>query len=222
MMDEKTKKLVTMAMLCALSYVVMFVGRFPLVPAVGFLTYDPKDVIIVIGGFLYGPLESFLISLIVSLVEMVTTSDTGPIGLIMNILSTCAFACTAAFIYKKLHTIKGAIIGLIGGCAVMAAVMMLWNYLITPIYMGYPRDLVAEMLLPAFLPFNLIKGGLNAAITIFLYKPAVKALRAAKLVPESKGENTAVKGKISIGATILALAILATCIVIVLVFQGVI
>ena len=115
MMDEKTKKLVTMAMLCALSYVVMFVGRFPLVPAVGFLTYDPKDVIIVIGGFLYGPLESFLISLIVSLVEMVTASDTGPIGLIMNILSTCAFACTAAFIYKKLHTIRGAVIGLIGG-----------------------------------------------------------------------------------------------------------
>ncbi len=221
-MDEKTKKLVTMAMLCAISYVVMYIGRFPLIPAVGFLTYDPKDVIIAIGGFLYGPLEAFLISLIVSLIEMITASDTELTGMMMNVLSTCSFACTASFIYKKMRTIRGAIIGLVSGCAVMAAVMLLWNYLITPIYLRQPRELIAEMLLPAFLPFNLIKGGLNAAITIFLYKPVVKALRAAGLVPESRGAGTTAKRTISVGAMILAAAILVTCVVTVLVFQGVI
>ena len=51
--------------------------------------------------------------------------------------------------------------------------------------MGYPRDAVADMLLPVFLPFNLLKGGLNAAFTMMLYKPVVSALRAARLVPES-------------------------------------
>ena len=81
-------------------------------------------------------MTSFLISLIVSLIEMVTVSETGPIGCIMNILSTCCFACTAAFIYKKQHTMKGAITGLVAGCLLTTAVMLLWNYLITPIYMG--------------------------------------------------------------------------------------
>ena len=51
--------------------------------------------------------------------------------------------------------------------------MTLWNYLIAPIYMGYPREAIVELLIPAFIPFNLIKGGMNAAITMLLYKPVV-------------------------------------------------
>ena len=60
--------------------------------------------------------------------------------------------------------------------------MLLWNYWIAPIYMGYPREAVAALLLPAFLPFNLIKGGLNAAITLVLYKPVVTALKRSRLI----------------------------------------
>ena len=70
----------------------------------------------------------------------------------MNILSTCAFACTASAIYRKKRTLAGAVAGLAAGCAVMVSAMLLWNYLITPLYMGYPREAVAELLLPAFLP----------------------------------------------------------------------
>ena len=148
-------------MLCAIAYVVMAVGR---IPVVEFLSYDPKDVIICIGGFLLGPLTAFVISVVVSLVEMVTVSSTGPIGLLMNIISTCAFACTASLIYQKKRSMAGAVMGLAAGCATMAAAMMLWNYLITPLYMGYPREAVAELLIPMFLPFNLLKGGHRSAL----------------------------------------------------------
>ena len=209
-MKRDTKKLTTIAMMCALAYIVMFVARIP----------DPKDVVIAIGGFLFGPLTSFVISAVVSLVEMFTVSETGFWGLLMNILSSCSFACTAAFLYKKRHNRKGAVIGLISGVAAMVAVMMLWNYLITPIYMGYPRAAVAELLLPAFLPFNLLKGGLNAAITILLYKPVVTALRKAGLAPESKGDAGAPQG--SLGVTLAALMALVTCVLLVLVMKGVI
>lgn len=47
----------------------------------------------------------------------------------------------AAFIYKRKHTLKGAITGLIVGCLSATAVMLLWNFLITPIYMGVPGQL---------------------------------------------------------------------------------
>ena len=33
----------------------------------------------------------------------------------------------------------------------MVTVMMVWNYLVTPLYMGYPREAVVELLIPAFL-----------------------------------------------------------------------
>ncbi|MDD4297379.1 MAG: ECF transporter S component, partial [Ruminiclostridium sp.] len=167
-MQTQTKKITVIAMLSAIAYLVMVVGRIPIVL---FLKYDPKDVIITIGGFLFGPLTAFTMSALVSSVEMLTVSTTGFIGLLMDIISSCSFACTAAIIYKKKHNYKGAILGLIAGWLVTTATMLLWNYLITPIYLGYPREAVVELLIPAFLPFNLLKGGLNASIAMLIYKP---------------------------------------------------
>lgn len=215
-MNTKTRKLTLIAMFCAIAYVVMVVAR---IPVVLFLKYEPKDVILTIGGFLLGPLASAAISVVVSFVEMFTVSDTGIIGFVMNVLSSCSFACTAAVIYKKKHTLKGAVIGLISGCAVMVGVMLLWNYFITPLYMGYPREAVAELLLPAFLPFNLLKGGLNAGFTILLYKPVATALRKAHLAPESLGGGQESKGG-RVGILLAAGVLLITCILLVLVMQG--
>lgn len=206
-MQGKTKKVTTVSMLCALSYVVMLVGRFPLIPAVSFLKYDPKDVIIVIGGFLFGPLTAFLISVVVSLVEMVTVSGTGPIGLVMNILSTAAFACPAAWIYKKDHTLRGGLWGLLLGVCSMVAVMLLWNYGITPLYMKIPREQVAGMLLPVFLPFNLLKGALNAALTMVLYKPVSRVLKKAGMMPTPEQSDKETKW----GVWLMALLVFASC-----------
>ena len=103
----------------------------------------------------------------------------------------------------------------------MIIVMLLWNYFLTPIYMGYPREAVAKMLPTVFLPFNALKGGLNAAITMLLYKPVVITLRKASLIPQSKASPEQAK-KISPGVIAISLALLATCIVLVLVLSGVI
>lgn len=213
-----TKKLTVAAMLCALAYIVMAIGR---VPVVLFLSYDPKDVIIALGGLIWGPMISFAVSLIVSFIEMITISSTGWIGLIMNVISTCSFACTAAFIYKKKRTLSGAVIGLAVGAVTAITVMMLWNYLITPLYMGYPREAVVELLLPAFLPFNLLKSGLNAALTFLLYRPVVSALKSTGLIDKTKSKN-AEKRKTNIGLIILAVAIIVTCVLFILSLNGVI
>ena len=202
-------------MLCAIAYAVMFVCRIPITL---FLKYEPKDVIITMGGFMFGPLTSLLVSVVVSAVEMFTTSETGWIGLIMNILSSCSFSCIAALIYKRRHTVSGAVIGLISGCLLMTAVMLLWNYLVTPLYMGCSREDVAELLIPAFLPFNLLKGGMNTAITLFLYKPVVTALRKAHLIERSSDTE---KSGLKIGLLIVAAALLITCILLALMLAGV-
>jgi len=47
---------------------------------------------------------------------------------------------------------------------------MVWNYFVTPIFMGMPRAAVAPMIFPIILPFNLIKSGVNSLITFLLYK----------------------------------------------------
>ena len=88
--------------------------------------------------------------------------------------------------------------------------MILWNWLVTPIYQGMPRAAIAEMLLPVFLPFNLTKALMNGALTMFLYKPVVVALRKAHLVPESSGTDQGSKNRnIVISVVALFLAITA-------------
>lgn len=210
--DQKIKNMVLLSMLTAIAYVIVALIR---IPVVGFLSYEPKDVVITIGGFLIGPLASFIVSVLVSLLEMVTFSQTGPIGCLMNLISTCSFACTASFVYKKKRTLNGAIVGLAIGATVMTGVMLLWNWLITPLYMGVSRAVVQTMLVPMFLPFNLLKAGLNTAFILILYKPLVIALRKAKLIPSS-GKT----GSSKIGLYLLAVGLLATCVFLLLVFQG--
>ena len=83
-MKSKTQKITTIAMLCAIAYIVTAVGR---IPVVLFLKYDPKDVIITLGGLIWGPFTAFIVSVIVSFIEMLSVSDTGIIGCVMNILS---------------------------------------------------------------------------------------------------------------------------------------
>lgn len=212
-MDKnRTKKLSTTGMLCALAYAAAAFGRVPLIL---FLKYDPKDVIIVIGGLIFGPLTSLAITLIVSVAQMFTISGTGVLGCIMNILSSCCFACPAAFLYQRKRRLSGAIAGLIWGVCCQATVMLLWNYLIAPIYMGISREDAAELLLSAFLPFNLIKGGLNAALTLLLYKPVITALRRSGLIEPSRSPG---KAQLHLGVLLAALLILITCILLILSF----
>lgn len=212
-MKLNTKKMVLLAMLSAVAFMMVALIR---IPVVLFLSYEPKDVIVTIGGFLLGPLASLVISVVVCLIEMFTISSTGIIGCIMNLLSSASFACTAAFIYKKNHTLKGAVLGLAAASALTVALMLLWNYLITPLYMtGTSREDIAAMLMPVFLPFNLLKVGFNSALTLALYKPLVGALRKTGLIPQ-----TETKGSSKVGIYVIAGILLATCILFLLVLQG--
>ena len=211
-----TRYLAVCGMFTAVAFIMVLISK--VIPNVaGFLSYEPKDAIIVIAGFIFGPLTCVFVSVLTSLIEMLTISTTGPYGFLMNVVSTCAFTVPAALIYRRFHSQKGAVGGLALGVAVLAATMVAWNYIITPFYMGVDRSVVAGMLASVFLPFNLVKGGLNAAITLLLYKPIVTALRKAKLVDPGSGK----KGRFSLGFTLFALAVLATFVLLLLVMLGI-
>lgn len=218
-----TRTLVCTAMLCAVAYAVMYASKniFAFMAVAGFLKFDLKDVVIAIGGFLFGPLNVVFVSVVVSLIEMITVSTTGPWGLLMNVISTCSFLCPAAYLYKKNRSYKSAVLGLVIGGVFMTATMMLWNWLVTPIYQGMPRKAIADMLIPVFLPFNLTKGLMNGALTMLLYKPIVVALRKAHLVSESSGSGESKKIN-TLAVSIVALFLAATAVFLGLVLAKVI
>ena len=101
----------------------------------------------------------------------------------------------------------------------MTVLMVLWNWLITPLYMKVPRSVVVGMLVPVFLPFNLVKGGINATLAMLLYKPVVTALRKAKLVePSSAGGKHGAK----FGVAAVSAVLLVSFVLLALVLAGVI
>lgn len=210
-----TKKITTVGMLCAMAVIANFIIHFPIIPAVSFLKYDSKDIIIVIAGFIFGPLTTLIMSAITSVLEIMYRGGT-ILDVLMNMISTCTFAITASYVYKRNHTKKGAIIGLTLGVIACTISMLIWNYVVDPIYFQMPRSAVIVML-PAIGLFNVIKCGLNMAITLFLYKPIVTILRNTNLV--EKNSQTA---SLSHDIMILAAFILLTAIVLTLSFQGMI
>lgn len=170
-----TTKLVFLAMFTAISIVLVLLIHFPIFPSAAFLEYDPADIPILIGTFLFGPWTGLLLTVVTSLIQGLTVSAAaGPIGIIMHIFATGIMVIVSGLIYSRKKTLGRAVLALVCGALAMTAAMLLWNYLITPLYMGVPREAVAGMLLPIILPFNLIKAGANCIVTFFVYKPVSK------------------------------------------------
>ncbi len=170
MKNEKLKKLVIMAMLVALSVVLIAFIHVPIIPVVSFLEYDPADIPILIGAMAYGPVAGLALTVIASVIQGIFISTTGPWGILMHIIATGTLVLVSSVIYKVRHTKSGAAIGLLCGTVAMGLVMMPANHFITPVWMGAPREVVDSLLLAGILPFNLLKAGINSVITFLVYK----------------------------------------------------
>ena len=176
---ERTRMLVSMAMLSAISIVLAYIIHIPLIPGVPYLEYDPADVTILIGTFAYGPLAGFIITVVVSIIQGMTVSAIGgPIGILMHILATGGFALLAGVLYKRDKSKKGAMIALICGSIFMVILMVICNIIFTPLYTGLSQSEVINMLVPIIIPFNVLKAGINSVITFVVYKRVSKYLHS--------------------------------------------
>lgn len=201
-----TIRLVLMAMLSAMAYIVTLIIR---IPVFSFLSYDPKNVIILVGSFLLGPIEALVISLIASFVEMITFSDTGWWGFLMNVLSTVAFILPPALLYKRKQKIWVMVLGIVMGIFCTTGVMLLWNYLVAPLYMGIPRDQIIPLLTTVFLPFNVVKGIINGAFTLLIFVPLQSILDKSNLIPAEQRLTSTKKIMLLI---LISIIVIASCI----------
>ena len=181
-MRFSAKKLAVMAVLVAISAVLVYLVHFPLFPAAAFLEYDPADIPILIGAFLYGPVAGLILTAAASVIQAFTVSAQNHVyGLIMHVIATGTLTTVSSLIYRRRKTRRMAVIGLLCGTAAMGLIMLPANHFITSAFMGVPKNVVDAMLLPVILPFNLIKAGVNSALTFLLYKAV------SRRVPHGEG-----------------------------------
>lgn len=185
-MENKTNKLVRIAVLSALSIVLVMLVKFPLIPSAPFLEYEPGDVPMLVAAFMYGPITGLLMTIIVSTIQAFTVSAAaGWVGLVMHVIATGAFVMVSGTIYRRFHTFKGAFAALAAGSICMVLVMIPSNLFFSVRFYGIPYDAVIAMLPTAILPFNLIKSLVNSLIVIFVYKPLSRFLKGANKIQKN-------------------------------------
>lgn len=168
----KTRRITVLALLSAISIVLVALIHFPIFHAVWFLEYDPADIPIIICGLFFGPFAGLMVTVVASVVQGLTVSaQSGFYGIIMHIIATGTYVTVSSLIYRRKKTMLLAIIGIAAGTIAMALAMAYANLLITPYFMNATVDDVKTLLFPFIIPFNLIKAGANGIIALMLYKP---------------------------------------------------
>ncbi|WP_342042766.1 ECF transporter S component [Bacillus sp. OTU2372] len=174
---EKRKKLnvkayVSIGMLSSIAYLLMLLN-FPLPIFPNFLFVDFSDIPALIAALVFGPLAGILVELFKNVLNYIATgSQTGvPVGHIANFVAGIVFVLPTLFVYNRLKTRKGMTIALVAGTVIMAVVMSILNYiLILPAYtmlMGFPD--MRNLVVPAILPFNILKGIMMSVIFMLLF-----------------------------------------------------
>jgi len=166
-------KLTTLGMIAAVSVVLVFFS-FPLFPSAPFLKFDFADTPLLISSIVFGPFASLAVLFIVSVIQAFLMGGDSYLGCIMHIVASGAMLVVTGLICHKKRTIGRLAVGLVFGALTMTALMIPMNYLITPLYLGghSPETLsiITSLLVPAIIPFNLIKSTVNCLLAFLVFK----------------------------------------------------
>ena len=179
-----TIMLVMAAVMSAIGVVLALYIHFPLIPAVPFLEYDPADIVIYICTYVFGIPIGIAMTVVVSVVQGLTVSgSSGPIGIVMHIISTGGFVLAAGLVYRALAPKNGSgnsnggrmvmrlAFATAAGILTTILLMTLWNILLTPIFMQIDRAVLIKEYLWLIVLFNIIKASINGVAAAVLTVP---------------------------------------------------
>ena len=163
--------------LAAVALVLVYFIHFPLIPAAPFLEYDMADVPVLLVTVLFGPLWGLSVLTAVSAVQAFMLGGNGWVGAVMHIVSSGVLVLIVGMFSRRSVRPARLAVGLLLGTLAMATVMVPMNLTLTVYFLGTPRAAVIQMLLPAIVPFNLLKAGINSALTAAVYTTLRPLLR---------------------------------------------
>ncbi len=191
----KTNKIVIIAVLSAIA-IILNLFSFPIWFVPSFYKLDFSELPAIIGAFALGPVSGVCIEAVKILLNlMLNGTATAFVGETANFIIGCTFVIPAAIIYYNKKSRKSALLALVTGVALSAAIGACLNaWLLIPTYakvFGMPVDVIIGMgtkknavvtnlttfILLLVVPFNLIKFLLVSVITMLIYKPISHLLK---------------------------------------------
>ena len=200
-------KIVKIAIFSAIASVLYRFPKFSLPFFPSFLEINFANLPLVLAGFILGPIGGSCAVLLKTLISLPTTS-TGCVGELADLLISLSVVISTSLIYKKYHTKKGAIVGLILGTFAWIGVACFCNgtFLIkfySNFYAGYggfnaivsmcqkvipsitKSNFMTMYLVYAVIPFNLLLSACCMIVTFLVYK-RISFLFQKEFVKENK------------------------------------
>ncbi|MBQ9737569.1 MAG: ECF transporter S component [Clostridia bacterium] len=199
MKNSKVQWMIKVAMLSALSMILM-IFEFP-IPFIAppFYELDFSEVPALLGSFALGPAAGIAIEVIKIVLNLVINSSiTAGVGEFANLVIGISFVLPAGLIYQNKRTKKSAILGMTVGSFAMVVMGCFLNvYMLIPAYgaaLKMPIEAFVEMgaainasvdslwklVLLCTAPFNMLKAVLVSVITMLIYKPLSPVLKLKK------------------------------------------
>lgn len=185
-MKFNTKTIVKIAIISALSYVIMLI-EIPVPFIIPFLKIDLSEIPVLLAAFSLGPISAILVELIKNTLHIFNTQTAG-VGELANFLIGISLVIPVSLVYIQNKSKKGAVIGLIVGTLSMVIFASLFNYFaLLPLYakvLGFSaKDMIdlSKNITPwikdiktfivfSIIPFNLLKGAIVSLVVIVIYK----------------------------------------------------
>ena len=164
--QERSPKQVAAIVLLILMAMVLSFVELPVVPGAEWLKYDPSGIVSLLATILYGS----WIGVAVAVTSWIPHLVTDPLGAFMNIMATVSLILVVGTVYRRKPCLMHAVLGCAAGVVVSSAVSICLNFVVTPLYMGATYEQVASLVLPALLPFNVVKALANSVVAIVSYR----------------------------------------------------
>ena len=171
----KLQRLTTVAVLAALSLVLMATLRFPIFPSAPFYEMEFSDVPVLVITALFGPLYGLVSLFIVCIIQTLTVSSaSGIIGFLMHFLSSGLMIILLTSIRKRLHGFNGIVFSGVAGVVGVVLVMIPMNLWLASSFMGLEPTAFIRDFLGVCVGFNVIKATANIVIYSVLSPAIIK------------------------------------------------
>ena len=150
-------RLAQLALLTAISIVLVALVHFPLIPGLQFLEYDPADIPILIAALLFGSGPALIVLFVASAIQAFIFGGNGWVGLVMHFVASGALVVLTSAFYHRRHKFLDAIIGLVIGSLAMTALMIPMNYIFTVHVFGTPFEIVNASMWVGIVPLDVYK-----------------------------------------------------------------
>lgn len=175
-MNPTLKKDILATLLGTLAFLIMLLVSIPVIPTASFLKYDPSGFLLLLSGALLGPACGVLSCFIKGFLYFITGAG-NIFGVTSDFLANIIFIIPTVLVMKRGGgSAKAAAAGCALGTMLATLAMIPINLVVLRLELGMMPDAVMAMMIPAILPFNLLKGVLNSVIYFVAGRPLSRVM----------------------------------------------